>query len=328
MTSLASCRMPEAGGRVPLRIQVDDEHATAQLSERGAETDGRRGLADATLLVGDGDHTSRLRLAGNPALLGASLHGRFLRCVRARALGLTGCPGGRPGRLGGGGSRRRGAAPGHYRAMITSGPDLSSTPCSDSPRHGRPRRRRQGCALHRRSRRADLLAEGAAPRAATTLAAGASARAKHRSTGSLDVLEPRAHHLAVAKVQALDSQFQEGDAAASRLHQPNREIRACDRHDDPWKPGSRSEIVRRPLFRGNHRRRAQTVEDVPLPDATGVPAGHQPPGTARSSSRASNSASKPARAEVRLGTRSEPRVPGCRGSTRHVSRETGPSRSS
>ena len=44
----------ETGGSVALRIEVDDENALADRSQRRAEVDRGRGLADAALLVRDG----------------------------------------------------------------------------------------------------------------------------------------------------------------------------------------------------------------------------------------------------------------------------------
>ena len=49
----------EAGRGVALRIEIDDEHTFADGGERRAEIDCRGGLADATLLVGDGEHARR-----------------------------------------------------------------------------------------------------------------------------------------------------------------------------------------------------------------------------------------------------------------------------
>ena len=43
----------ETGRGVALRIEIDDQHALADRSERGAEIDRRGGLADAALLVGE-----------------------------------------------------------------------------------------------------------------------------------------------------------------------------------------------------------------------------------------------------------------------------------
>ena len=45
----------QAGRGVALRIEVDDQRALAELGEAGADVDRRRRLADAALLVGDGD---------------------------------------------------------------------------------------------------------------------------------------------------------------------------------------------------------------------------------------------------------------------------------
>ena len=36
-----------------LRVEIDQQHPAALLGERGTEADGRRGLADAALLVAD-----------------------------------------------------------------------------------------------------------------------------------------------------------------------------------------------------------------------------------------------------------------------------------
>src|SRR5262249_20180246 len=49
----------EAGRSVALRIEIDDEDALTDRGKRGAELDCGRGLADAALLVGDGDDPPR-----------------------------------------------------------------------------------------------------------------------------------------------------------------------------------------------------------------------------------------------------------------------------
>ena len=45
----------DAGRGVALRIEIEDQHLLADRRQRGAEVDGGGGLADAALLVGDGD---------------------------------------------------------------------------------------------------------------------------------------------------------------------------------------------------------------------------------------------------------------------------------
>jgi hypothetical protein len=45
----------EAGAGIALRVEVDDEHPMPGRGKRRREVDRRRGLADAALLVGDGD---------------------------------------------------------------------------------------------------------------------------------------------------------------------------------------------------------------------------------------------------------------------------------
>ena len=66
----------EAGRGVALRIEVDDQHVLADRRERGAEIDRGRGLADAALLVGEGEHARRLAAIGHG--------GRLARSRRAR----------------------------------------------------------------------------------------------------------------------------------------------------------------------------------------------------------------------------------------------------
>ncbi|KAG1078142.1 hypothetical protein G6F40_016841 [Rhizopus arrhizus] len=44
-----------AHGRVALRIQIDQQHALGCVGQGSGQVAGGRGLADATLLVGDGD---------------------------------------------------------------------------------------------------------------------------------------------------------------------------------------------------------------------------------------------------------------------------------
>jgi hypothetical protein len=47
---------PETGAGVALRVEVHHEHPVARLGEARAQVHGRRGLPDATLLVGHGEH--------------------------------------------------------------------------------------------------------------------------------------------------------------------------------------------------------------------------------------------------------------------------------
>ena len=77
----------EPGRGVALRIEIDDQHALADRGERRAEIDRRRGLADAALLVGDGEHARRLGRLGalgqtttwaNRSAAGGSAGGRRL----------------------------------------------------------------------------------------------------------------------------------------------------------------------------------------------------------------------------------------------------------
>ena len=63
--------MPRPGRGVALRIEIDDQDILADGGERGAEIDGGRRLADAALLVGDGED------AGRPDLLRGE---RAVRC--------------------------------------------------------------------------------------------------------------------------------------------------------------------------------------------------------------------------------------------------------
>jgi hypothetical protein len=51
----------ETGGRVALRIKIDDQHILADGGERRAEIDRGGGLADAALLIGHGENARRLR---------------------------------------------------------------------------------------------------------------------------------------------------------------------------------------------------------------------------------------------------------------------------
>ena len=57
----------EPGGRVRLRVEIDEQHALARLGEAGADVDGGRRLPDAALLVRDcvdpGGHARRLAAA-------------------------------------------------------------------------------------------------------------------------------------------------------------------------------------------------------------------------------------------------------------------------
>jgi hypothetical protein len=48
-------RHVEAGGRVALRVQIDDQHAVAVQRQRDRQVHRRGGLADAALLVRDAE---------------------------------------------------------------------------------------------------------------------------------------------------------------------------------------------------------------------------------------------------------------------------------
>src|SRR5439155_9763307 len=48
-------------GRIPLRVEIDQEDALARLREARADVDGRRRLADAAFLVGDRVYASNAR---------------------------------------------------------------------------------------------------------------------------------------------------------------------------------------------------------------------------------------------------------------------------
>ena len=79
----------ERGAGVALRVDVDDQHGQSGLGQRGGDVDGGGGLADATLLVGDGEDAGRRRLGEDPAgqgdpLAGVRGHGPGQRGVRGR----------------------------------------------------------------------------------------------------------------------------------------------------------------------------------------------------------------------------------------------------
>ena len=56
----------ESGRCVALRIEIDDQHALADRSQRGAEIDRRRGLADAALLIGESEYPRSLGVDHRP----------------------------------------------------------------------------------------------------------------------------------------------------------------------------------------------------------------------------------------------------------------------
>ena len=53
--------LAEPGGRVGLRVEIDDERAGARLGEAGGEVHGGRRLADAALLVGEREDAAHAR---------------------------------------------------------------------------------------------------------------------------------------------------------------------------------------------------------------------------------------------------------------------------
>ena len=73
----------QPGRGVALRIEVDDQRSLAELGEAGTDVDRRRRLADAALLVGDGDHTGQ-RAADR---LGDAIVPRLVRDVGEQLLG-------------------------------------------------------------------------------------------------------------------------------------------------------------------------------------------------------------------------------------------------
>ena len=87
-------------GGVALRVEVDDQDPLPELGERGGDVDGRRGLADPALLVGDHDHPGRAPGAAAPAacrapcrassdVLGGPGEGGGLVVVRSASGGST-----------------------------------------------------------------------------------------------------------------------------------------------------------------------------------------------------------------------------------------------
>jgi len=47
--------LPQPAGGVGLRVKINHEHTLARVGETGGETDDRRRLADAALLVGESE---------------------------------------------------------------------------------------------------------------------------------------------------------------------------------------------------------------------------------------------------------------------------------
>ena len=81
-------------GQRTLRVEVDEQHLAADLGQRGTEVDGRRGLADATLLVAHGDDAGRA-VAAQRRRLGEVRHRAAGRAELAGARGLRARAGGR-----------------------------------------------------------------------------------------------------------------------------------------------------------------------------------------------------------------------------------------
>ena len=70
----------ESGRGIALRIEIDDQNFLADRSKRRAEIDGGSGLADAALLIGDGEHARRPYRTGQQLLLGRRCRHR-VRCL-------------------------------------------------------------------------------------------------------------------------------------------------------------------------------------------------------------------------------------------------------
>ena len=78
----------QAGRRVALRVEVDDQDRCPSSARAGADVDRRRRLADTALLIGDGDHAGeRIPPGPNSACGSASTAAR--RARRRRLDGFT-----------------------------------------------------------------------------------------------------------------------------------------------------------------------------------------------------------------------------------------------
>ena len=81
----------QAGAGVALRIEVDDQDPVAEVGQAGAEVDRGGGLADAALLVGDGDDPGQwpgeaaARTAPGPPVVLALTRGIVVRAVTTAA---------------------------------------------------------------------------------------------------------------------------------------------------------------------------------------------------------------------------------------------------
>ena len=76
-------RSAQRGRRIALRIHIDQQHLGTELSQRSGKIHGRRGFANATLLVGDRDQARLLRLWANGLLQGA-IASRFVGNLRTK----------------------------------------------------------------------------------------------------------------------------------------------------------------------------------------------------------------------------------------------------
>ena len=82
----------KAGAGVALRVEIDDENAVPRRCQCGRQIDGGRGLADAALLIGDGDDPSAAQ----------DRNGARLNLSRGEAHGLPVASEERPPRIGNG----------------------------------------------------------------------------------------------------------------------------------------------------------------------------------------------------------------------------------
>ena len=288
---------------VALRVEVDDQDLHSVQRERGGEVDGGGGLADAALLVGDGEHPA-LEWPGHPVPVGVQHAGGSRRLLRDRRPARRGPmfhvkhrPGthrcGRPRPV-----RRRASGPStisfvplgcaggravvRCRALVHDDHRARADRPVPIAAHYDPglfppepahRDRRPGPPRSRADRpfSASSVPAGRS-RGRPTRRGGATGRRPGRSPRrpppiacARPMSSARPRSTVDRQAQILDHLTQPVDATRERLDEYHREIRAGQGQRYPGQPGAGPD-VHHPCAVREQLRDDRTVEDVPLPD--------------------------------------------------------------
>ena len=252
-------RQPEPGGRVALRVRVDEQRLVAGLGDAGRHVDGGGGLAHPALLVRDrvnGAHDAfeisglggcRTRSTGvlRPFPVAADTPPAWARSCERRAKSAAPSPcTARPHEL----PPARARAPRRHAARR---PPPARRPRPSTPPATRP-------------------PAAAAPRTRTAPAARASARAVTTSNGASSSSSARAHAtrtFSSPSASTVRSSHAHFFPTLSTRHELR--LRPRDRQDEPRQAGARAEIRRWAAFRSPQLEADQRIRDVDVDLAAG-----------------------------------------------------------